>query len=205
MRMGFTYLLHIEGGFSRSFHEYKIIITCKTFSFFCWDLSSLVKVTFVSNKHDDHIRISILSDLFEPSGQVIECITSISRHDKRKLSFLPCDIIDKQSPGGTSIVWSSYAFETFLSSLKKDIDKELCHTVSQICNLMFLLLIWMVLAPNSTPIVRSCCYLNLLSVNWRSKHDLPTPNSKWVSDHQNSPIGIIIIWLKDQIKISLIE
>jgi len=30
-------------------------------------------------------------------------------------------------------------------------------------------------APNSTPMVRSWTGWNLLSVNWRSRHDFPTP------------------------------
>ena len=47
--------------------------------------------------------------------------------------------------------------------------------VSQICSLMFFSWIWIVRAPNSTPIVRSCYWRNRLSVNWSSRHDFPTP------------------------------
>ena len=32
-------------------------------------------------------------------------------------------------------------------------------------------------APNSTPIVRSCCYLKRLSVNCKRRHDFPTPKN----------------------------
>jgi len=35
-------------------------------------------------------------------------------------------------------------------------------------------------APNSTPMVRSCTGWNLLSVNCRSRHDLPTPVSPMI-------------------------
>ena len=46
-----------------------------------------------------------------------------------------------------------------------------------------------VLDPNSTPIVRSCVALNLLSVNYSNKQDLPTPidgyllsKCTWITD-----------------------
>lgn len=48
-------------------------------------------------------------------------------------------------------------------------------TVSQICNLICFPSMLIILAPNSTPIVRSCTGWNRLSVNCNSKHDLPTP------------------------------
>ena len=49
--------------------------------------------------------------------------------------------------------------------------------VSQIYNLMFLLSTDIILAPNSTPMVTSCFYLNLLSMNYSSMQLFPTPVS----------------------------
>lgn len=56
-------------------------------------------------------------------------------------------------------------------------------TVSHICNFMGLLSMVIILAPNSTPIVKSCTGWNLLSVNCKSRHDFPTPTK-----HTTSPI-----------------
>ena len=57
-------------------------------------------------------------------------------------------------------------------------------TVSQIWSFIDWSLKVTVLEPNSTPIVKSWVALNLLSVNWRSKQDLPTPII--VKNYQNS-------------------
>ena len=50
-----------------------------------------------------------------------------------------------------------------------------CPAVSQICNLICLSAMEIMRAPNSTPIVRSWTGWKRLSVNWRRRHDLPTP------------------------------
>lgn len=49
------------------------------------------------------------------------------------------------------------------------------QTVSHIWSLIGLLSIVIILAPNSTPMVRSCTGWKRLSVNCRRRHDLPTP------------------------------
>ena len=50
--------------------------------------------------------------------------------------------------------------------------------VSHICTFTFVSsFIAIVLEPKSTPMVRSCASLNLLSVNWSSRQDLPTLDS----------------------------
>ena len=51
-------------------------------------------------------------------------------------------------------------------------------TVSHICNLIGFPAIFIIRAPNSTPMVRSCTGWNLLSVNWRRRQDFPTPDHK---------------------------
>lgn len=50
-------------------------------------------------------------------------------------------------------------------------------TVSHICSFICLLLMLIILAPNSTPIVRSWTGWNRLSVNCNSRHDFPTPGT----------------------------
>ena len=53
--------------------------------------------------------------------------------------------------------------------------KDSCPAVSQIWSLICLSLMLTMRLPNSTPMVRSWTCWNLLSVNCRSRHDLPTP------------------------------
>jgi len=58
--------------------------------------------------------------------------------------------------------------------------------VSQICSLICLPSIFTIRAPNSTPIVRSWTGWKRLSVNWSSKHDLPTAaNSNQTKHYAN--------------------
>jgi hypothetical protein len=56
--------------------------------------------------------------------------------------------------------------------------------VSQIWSLMGLLSMVIILAPNSTPMVRSWTGWKRLSVNCSSRHDLPTPAAR---QHQQRP------------------
>lgn len=56
-----------------------------------------------------------------------------------------------------------------------DETREEVQTVSQIWSLMGLLSMVIILAPNSTPMVRSCTGWNRLSVNCSRRHDFPTP------------------------------
>ena len=52
-------------------------------------------------------------------------------------------------------------------------------TVSQICSFICLPSMFIMRAPNSTPIVRSCTGWKRLSVNCSSRHDLPTPARRY--------------------------
>ena len=55
--------------------------------------------------------------------------------------------------------------------------KDSWPAVSQIWSLTCLSAMVTMRAPNSTPMVRSWTGWNRLSVNWRRRHDLPTPVS----------------------------
>lgn len=60
-------LFYIKSGFSWRLQENQAIFLCKSFPFFRAYLSAVVQVSFISNKHDHNIGISILSHLFKPS------------------------------------------------------------------------------------------------------------------------------------------
>ena len=86
-----------------------------------------------------------------------------------------------------SIIPSCNRFETLLSCLN-----YFLITVSQICSFMLFLLILSILAPNSTPIVTSCLSRYRLSVNCKSKHDFPTPESPMMMYLNKNEYDILI-------------
>jgi hypothetical protein len=63
----------------------------------------ILHITFVSDKNECHIRISILTSLIEPSGEMIEGITSMnckkpySETKSDTIVYSPSNIIDKES------------------------------------------------------------------------------------------------------------
>lgn len=87
--------------------------------------------------------------------------------------ILLCYVINNDSTGSRSIIGSGDWSKRFLSCL---FYKKKYLTVSQICNLILRFLCSISFAPNSTPIVTSCFYLNLLSMNYKRRQDFPTPN-----------------------------
>ena len=72
-----TYLFDIECSFGWCLHEYESIFFGESFPFLSWYLSSVLQVALVTDEHDNHVRVSILSHLFEPSSQVIESVSPI--------------------------------------------------------------------------------------------------------------------------------
>lgn len=78
-------------------------------SLLCADLSPGVEVRLVSDKHDCHIRVAILSDFFEPSRQMGEGVS-------------PRDVVHQKSSGRTTIVRTSDALERLLASSVPDLE-----------------------------------------------------------------------------------
>lgn len=94
-------LLDVECSFCRCLQEYQSIFLCKSLSFLCAYLSSVVQICFVANQHNHNVRITILSNFFQPPSQMIK-------------RFFACNIVDQESPCSTSVVASGYTFERFL-------------------------------------------------------------------------------------------
>ena len=120
-----------------------------------------------------------MASLFQPPSQMVE-------------RFTPSDIVHQQRPGSATVVRTGDGAERLLAGLfgyhvavqlvdgrrPRAAAAALAQsrlTVSQICNLIWRLSMVIMRAPNSTPIVRSCTGWKRLSVNCRSRHDLPTP------------------------------
>ena len=92
----------INSIFSWSFQEFDAKGVSESFSFLSLHLSASLKIRFVANQKFDNILIAILIDLSQPVFNVFEGL-SVS------------DIVDKDDPMGTFVVWSSDSFEAFLS------------------------------------------------------------------------------------------
>lgn len=71
-----AYLFHIEGSLCGGLRENEIIFLSEAFAFLEGNLTPSIKVAFISNEHDRHVGVAVLSHLLEPLGQVIESITS---------------------------------------------------------------------------------------------------------------------------------
>jgi hypothetical protein len=137
----------------------------------------MLEVALVADEHDRHVRIGVLTGLFEPSRQVVERLSSRN-------------VIHEQCAGRAAVVRTRDGSERLLTGLR-DSHPHICRasaslstplsplkitrTVSQIWSLICLLSMLIMRAPNSTPMVRSWTGWKRLSVNWSSRQDLPTP------------------------------
>lgn len=144
----------------------------------------MIQIRFVTNQHNYHIRRSILTSFCQPLCQLCESLTT-------------CDIIHKKSSSSSSVIRTSNRTERFLTSLQQSVYIYSKCTVSQIWSFTCFSPMLIILAPNSTPIVRSCTGWNRLSVNWRSRQDFPTPMSiNPIKSIFCIPVSPMIIYLK---------
>ena len=74
----------------------------KAFSFLSANLSASVEVAFVSDQHYGHVRVTILSDFFEPPGKMSERVTS-------------GDIVNQKGSSCAAVVASCNALERLLT------------------------------------------------------------------------------------------
>ena len=175
--------------FSACFHKNEPIGIGECLTFLRGDGTPMLHIIFVANEHDDHVALTVLTCLLQPSRQMREGIS-------------PRNVIDEQGSCSSTIVGSGNGSERFLPS-----------SVPNLQSFLFVFFVgnkdapnnptWWVLfqplllrsssynplvtyltsfssrlimrAPNSTPIVKSCTGWNRLSVNWSNRHDLPTP------------------------------
>ena len=101
-------LFNIIGCFSRGLHEYEAVLLSEPLSLLCADLSPGVEVRLVSDKHDRHVRVAVLSDFFEPPRQMGEGVP-------------PRDVVHQKSSGCPAVVRTSDALERLLASSVPDL------------------------------------------------------------------------------------
>ena len=95
-------LLHVEVGFGRSLQEDQAVFFCESFALFGAHLAPAVQICLVADQHHHNVWIAVLTDLFQPAGEVVE-------------GFLTSNVVHEQGPCRTSVVGSCYAFERLLT------------------------------------------------------------------------------------------
>ena len=73
-------LLYVEACLGRCLEEDETVLLGEALALFRAHLTSAIEISLVSYEHEHDVRVAILSDFFEPTGQMIE-------------SLLPCYII----------------------------------------------------------------------------------------------------------------
>jgi hypothetical protein len=171
------HFVNIKIGFCWRFKEFDVILFCECLGFFCWhfppEIILLNWVTSLPNR-----------SCCRQAGKIIACCRAIlllranSVYSSRSLALYYSieiwlgNIVDDDGGWCWPVVWSGDRTEWFLSRLIDALVIDV--TVSQMESLMFLLSSEMILAPNSTPMVTSCLFLNRLSMNCRRRHVFPT-------------------------------
>ena len=106
-----TYLLDIVCTLRRCLQEHKVIFFCKTVTLLGRDSAAVVEITLISNEHDDHVGVSILSCLFQPACQMVECFPS-------------CYIIDQEGTSRAAVIRSGDATKRFLPGSVPDLQLD---------------------------------------------------------------------------------
>lgn len=78
-------LFNILSSFCWGLHEDQPMLLCKLLAFLCAYGPSMSKIALVANQHNCHICICMLSSIFQPASQVIECLPPVGKH--RSASF----------------------------------------------------------------------------------------------------------------------
>ena len=137
------------------------IHTCKCLCLICWHSSQVLQIAFVTDEHDNDIRIGVISELLQPPRHVD--VGSMFR-----------DVIDEECSDRSAIVCRGNGAITFLTGWRagdpldgssKGVTEDSNAPVSQICALTVLPSMANERVANSTPIVDFDSRLNSLRVN----------------------------------------
>ena len=168
-----THLFHVLGCLCRCLHERQAVCLCKSLSLRGRNLSFVWQVCLVADEHDGDVLAEWRADEGEAgmhTWSICGSPPAMKRGGQRSHAEW-CRTPKGRLPhhGNTSAWYCG----TFLVRPGGKWCRE-THTVSQICSLIGSSSTVIVREPNSTPIVSSCTDWKRLSVNWRSRQDLPT-------------------------------
>ena len=85
------YIFDIGRRFRRRFKENEPILLCKLLALLETHSSTVFQVALVTNEHNGHVRVGILTCFFQPSRQMIKCLASR-------------DVIHQERAGSSTIV-----------------------------------------------------------------------------------------------------
>lgn len=99
---------HLGGGLQ----EQQTVLSGESFPLFSGDGALMLEISLIATKHDDHVGRGMLSSIFQPQQQVIECvcrprqILSASHTAQTQLARRTpaSDVIDKESASCTAVV-----------------------------------------------------------------------------------------------------
>lgn len=86
-------LLDIRGRSRRSLHENQSVLAGERLPLLLLHLATRLEIAFVPDQHYHHIRVRMLTGVFQPCRQVVECLATR-------------DVVDQQSASCTAIVAS---------------------------------------------------------------------------------------------------
>lgn len=69
-------LLDVGGSLGRRLHEDEAVLASERFAFFLLHFTSGFEIALVTDKHNDHIRVGMLSRVLEPRCEMIESLPS---------------------------------------------------------------------------------------------------------------------------------
>jgi len=96
--------------------------TCELFCFVRRHSSQVSQVALISNKHDDNIRVSMISKLLQPSCHIVICLVL-------------ADVVDKKGAYSTAIISRGNGPITLLSSRIPDLSLDcLCVDLYRPCS-----------------------------------------------------------------------
>ena len=77
-------------------HKFQFSFDTYIYNFLNWILQK--KLPFVADEHDNHITITMLTRIFEPSCQVVECISSVNTSNEHNISSFLSQTINPAIP-----------------------------------------------------------------------------------------------------------
>lgn len=83
-------------------------LTGKLLGFFGWHSAQVSQIALISHKHDDNVRICVISELFQPPVNII-------------VGLMLADVVNKKGTDGTTIVGRGNGAVTLLTSSVPDL------------------------------------------------------------------------------------
>lgn len=99
-----AYVFHVGGGLGRGLQEDEPVLLGKLLALLEAHGSAVLQIALVADQHDDHVRVGVLTRLFQPPREVVERLA-------------PCDVVHQQRAGRAAVVRARDGAERLLAGL----------------------------------------------------------------------------------------